>query len=287
MKKFNHIIKAFRLKEQNPVLVSSMFGILDSSINTKTYGYQLLVYLSSILMISILCFFTNEYTDKDTDKFSLVKKPSLISKGQFILVFIIMSLVVLFFITYINKRIIPFIILMYLLGISYSMPNIRLKKYFPLDQISLMLVVVVIPYIIPFILCQQTINYLTLFFLIIYLGSTNLIAVSKDIYADKKAGLKNISAFLGYKGVMILGLISCITSLFLGFFIELKYDFYWYYFIYIFEMLLFYFFYKGYKLDFEIQKQMLISFTRRGISAGWVLVVILLLIILKKFIQIV
>ena len=165
-------------------------------------------------------------------------------------------------------------------GISYSHPFTRFKKWFPLDQITLGLACVVLPYVIPYLIAGIPLNYLTLLFLIFFLGSSNLIAVAKDIQADTKAQLRNISVVLSQKQIMRLGLMNCFCFIAIGFAIEILYNYYWYYFLFIFQGILIYAFYKGLYLCANEIESKFISIAAKGVIAGWVLVLFQLIIIL-------
>lgn len=276
----SEIIKAIRLKEQNPVIVAYLFGVLDSGIILKERFLQVFIFGFTLILISLLGFFINEYSDKDTDSHRQDKDASKLNRSEYIFVSIIISLFILMFLRVLNFSW-P-IILAYFIGVAYSHPWVRLKKWFPWDQISLGLVCVVIPYITPFHIVKASVNYISLLFLIFYLGSANLVAVAKDIKADQAAGLRNTAAVLGNKGIMKWGLFNSVCFFLLGFVINTFYDFYWYYFVNVFQGILIYVFYKGLKMSPGKLEKRLIRTSKIGIKTGWILVVIQVFIIIFR-----
>jgi len=217
--KIKPLIKAMRLEEQSIVLVSYLYGWLDSHSFVKQQLNRLVYSGVGLVFLSVVSFLVNEYIDaKDTDQFRQDKQPmSTINSTSFVATVAIFG--ILGIIIAARQGFFWAGIIMLLAGIAYSWPPLRTKNRSLWDFFTLAFLFVIIPYLIPYRLSKASIlsiNWLGLLFFLLLALASNLLAIVRDIEPDRQANLTTTGTVLGYKKTLILGALALGASLFLA-----------------------------------------------------------------------
>lgn len=212
--KIKPVIKAMRLEEQSILIVSYLYGWLDSHTFVKQQINRLVSSGIGLILISIVSFLVNEYIDaKDTDQYREDKNDETPPASTFlaaIILCVFFGLIIAWRQGFLWQGVV-----LVMAGIIYSLPPIRTKNRPFWDFFTLALLFVVIPYLLPYWWQGNFLNFswLSLGFLLLFALTSNLIAVVRDIEPDQKAKLTTTGTVLGYKRTLILGAIMMIASL--------------------------------------------------------------------------
>lgn len=282
--RLRNLAKSMRLGEQPTILVSYLFGVLDTEQSlTTSKGIGLVG--GSLLLISIAAFIANEYSDKDTDLWRSDREPSKVvgRDALYLASFFSTTGLILGLLggAYLCAT------ATWTLAILYSAPKPRLKSRPIWDIASLALCFVILPYLSPLeIRLRGDFNdaplpsILSLLFLLLFLGACNALAMARDIEADRKARLKNTSVAMGMRRFLLLGLTLTILACATGILMVYSHQGRWYYIMILFCPILSSIFGYGIGLQGnEVHTEKLLSgAVKRGILTGNLLLIYLILL---------
>jgi 4-hydroxybenzoate polyprenyltransferase len=232
-RKVGRILKPMRLGEQPTSLVCFLYGALEAPelLNSLNREYTLIGF--GLIMSSIAAFILNEYADRDTDFWHEDRNPADLSRDSAtILVSIFATAGISLGLLGGSYFCVPG---SFVCGILYSLPCTRLKGKAGWDFVSLALAFIIFPYLTSFEIRLRTDpgsasapSMLNLFFLIFFLGACNVIAMARDIDADRDAGLKNTSVRLGRRKFLLLGLLMISAAQVTGLMVSYQHHGLWY-----------------------------------------------------------
>ncbi|OGK09499.1 hypothetical protein A2767_03265 [Candidatus Roizmanbacteria bacterium RIFCSPHIGHO2_01_FULL_35_10] len=209
-------IKLLRLQDQYPIIGS----VLASSLVLNKFDYSFLYWVIGATCISKVTFIVNELVDRnDVDKNSWnpihIGKVNLNSKIVSVIIFLF-SLTGLFLVHLAGLFYIGLI--MYIVGILYSLPPVRFKIHFALDVLAQLAVFFIIPGLALFRSEGQLIYgiYLSLPVALIIWGSLLPYQLA-DFEEDRKAGFHNTHTVLGFRNSLYLGLLFSLAGIVLFF----------------------------------------------------------------------
>lgn len=160
----------------------------------------IILLLFFIFPANLFVYGVNDLADEDTDKFNPKKgkQENLLktTHKKYLLYGVIVVVILSFIISYFIPHIALWLILFMILGGSYSLPPARFKKRPFIDSLSN--IFYAFPGIIGFLINTPTLpNLQILPILFIFPVAMHLYSAIPDIEADKKAGLKTTAVLLG------------------------------------------------------------------------------------------
>lgn len=207
-------IKMLRIKHQTIGVIIFILGLLDANYFQTP---QIFIAFAGLAFSSMAGFMINDYYDAhDTDKFSYRKRAAIenVVSAKVVLIiwliFNLLSLLLLASIGLLTQGVVFFIV-----NTTYSAPPLRFKARVFWD-LAITLVQVGVGYSIGSVLAGDgtisAIFSLQFLAVILFLGAGEFILLIMDCEADKKAGLKNTGAVLGYTWLIRISKVTLLLS---------------------------------------------------------------------------
>lgn len=208
-------LKLFRLQDQY-----IQFGCaVASGIYLHIKDWWIIWWAIATTFISITAFMINELTDSqdvDINSWNSIHLPKNLKFQNWVLalIFIIFSISGLYIAYLIN--LFWWGLVMYLIGISYSLKPIRLKGRLIIDIIAQLSIWWLIPFLAPISVLQDISSSATFTIILILLTWSIFYPYQlADFMADLKAGIKPTHIVLGMEKSLILGLLLGMIGVFL------------------------------------------------------------------------
>ncbi len=282
------LLKAMRLDEQPTIIVSYLYGLLDAGLFHQRVVLSYALVGAGLLLTSVASFVLNEFADQVTDNESLDREASHLTGAATIYLFLLFSVPGLLLGYLGNSPLCAMVVL--ISGLLYSLPKVYLKAKCGFDLLCLGLCFVIGPYCAPYeILAHRlqkitptTFHALNILTLLLFLAACNLIAMIRDVDADRRAGIRNTTVRLGLENSLRLGIVLTLAVSALGTLVASELIFPWYIPILLCTPILacIFGFGLGAKADSDRVRRYFLAKARAGIATGNVLAAVLLLVAL-------
>jgi len=192
---------------------------LAAAIIIKTPLGWLLPWILGAICIAIVIAIINELVDRhDTDRYSdnpIHIKNAKISIPQTLAMCVIFTILGFYF--FYLSRLLPFALIIFIIGIIYSIPPFRLKGRPGLDILCQIGAGFILPFVAPFSLANHIPSFIYPFILSLSLIITAGLFPYQlaDFAADQKAGLSCTHIVLGMKKSLIMGFLLTLIGIFI------------------------------------------------------------------------